>query len=59
MPGPPPSQRLLTSATCRIGAQTLSPNAATTMSIDGRIPAWMLAPRAVRYPFLTDPPQRL
>ncbi len=59
MPGNPPSQRPLTSATCRIGAQTLSPNAATTMSICDQTPAWMLAPRGVRHPFLTDPPQRL
>lgn len=28
-----------------------------TAPID-RTPAWMLAPRAVRRPFLTDPPQR-
>lgn len=33
------------------GADTLT----TTRPVD-RTPAWMLAPRAVRRPFLTDPP---
>ena len=35
-----------------IGASTLE-----TSLID-RTPAWMLAPRAVRRPYLTDPPRR-
>ena len=35
-----------------IGADTLA-----TSPID-RTPAWMLAPRAVRRPYLTDPPYR-
>lgn len=59
MPGHMPSQRLLTCATCRIGAQTLSPDTGATTAVIDRTPAWMLAPRGVRYPFLTDPPQRL
>ncbi|WP_162619506.1 hypothetical protein [Salinicola peritrichatus] len=56
MPGHMPSQLSLTCATCRIGAQTLSSDAGT-MTVQDRTPAWMLAPRGVRRPYLTDPPQ--
>jgi|GEM_PF-2552277 len=65
MPGHMPSQLSLTCATCfgaqtRIGAQTLPSNAGTiTIQNQNQTPAWMLAPRGVRRPYLTDPPQRL
>lgn len=64
MPGHMPSQLSLTCATCRIGAptrigaQTL-PSIAGTIALRSQTPAWMLAPRGVRRPYLTDPPQRL
>lgn len=58
MPGHMPSQSSLTCATCCIGAQTL-PFAAGDTTVRDRTPAWMLAPRGVRRPYLTDPPQRL
>jgi len=56
MPGHMPSQRSLTCATCRIGAHALSPRTGT---IQDQTPAWMLAPRGARRPYLTDPPQHL
>ncbi|MFC3294293.1 hypothetical protein [Modicisalibacter luteus] len=49
MTGHPPRGRFR--ARRHIGAETLA-----TSPID-RTPAWMLAPRAVRRPFLTDPPR--
>ncbi|WP_157958639.1 MULTISPECIES: hypothetical protein [Salinicola] len=58
MQGHMPSQLSLTCATCCTGAQTLPSNAGTITN-QGLTPAWMLAPRGVRRPYLTDPPQRL
>ena len=64
MPAHMPSQLSLTCATCRIGAQTrigarALPPRAGTITTQNQTPAWMLAPRGVRRPYLTDPPQRL
>ncbi|WP_157958797.1 MULTISPECIES: hypothetical protein [Salinicola] len=56
MPGHMPSQLSLTCATCRIGAQTPSSHAGM-LTLEGRTPAWMLAPRGARRPYLTDPPR--
>lgn len=56
MQGHMPSQLSLTCATCRIGAQTRL-SVAGMATIEDRTPAWMLAPRGVRRPYLTDPPQ--
>ncbi|WP_251977858.1 hypothetical protein [Salinicola avicenniae] len=56
MPGHMPSQLALTCATCRIGAQTL-PFVAGTIAVQDSTPAWMLAPRGTRRPYLTDPPR--
>ncbi|MEA3251447.1 MAG: hypothetical protein U9Q35_07690 [Pseudomonadota bacterium] len=49
MTGHPP--RATPRAPRHTGADTLT----TARPVD-RTPAWMLAPRAVRRPFLTDPP---
>ncbi|MEG3114290.1 hypothetical protein R3F72_03990 [Salinicola sp. 4072] len=35
------------------------PPRAGTITTQNQTPAWMLAPRGVRRPYLTDPPQRL
>ncbi|MHB0776355.1 hypothetical protein [Halomonas sp. WWR20] len=39
---------------CHNGAETLPCRPATALT--DRTPAWMLAPRGVRRPYLTDPP---
>ncbi|GAB2791339.1 hypothetical protein GCM10027040_16760 [Halomonas shantousis] len=41
-------------APCHDGAETLPICPATGLT--NRTPAWMLAPRGVRRPYLTDPP---
>ncbi len=68
MPGHMPSQLSLTCATYRIGAQirigfqarmSFQTPSSLTGTIQDQTPAWMLAPRGARRPYLTDPPQRL